>query len=420
MEKKTKLAIICSIAGICLIAAVCGIIFGTKKSSLNKEYEKNRVAVGFFNLDDAQQKAFTKIVNEICEEKNVPVDFYKLAKDEDFSKQITENKINLVLAPAGFAVQKAVDAAGKEVSIPADTTSGMFTSMRQAVIQSDGAIKAIPLIFDNLEINIEISAFKMSGMERIATWDDIEQFAQIQKRDLDYPVSFAGAENDFLINLLGALGEAFDGYEAYNRAADILKDAAAAAKKDGAVFDAATVAKKIFIDPDAPLPYSMYYLKQLVKKGYITTASKQLIHTDINSYIQQRVTKAFFTTLSVHRTYDVNAVSRFSTIYVPSKNEAGLRHFTAATTYAVPLTSNQNVEFIIEQFVEPDTQSNLSQITGLAPVLANCRTPDQQADDARYWVAATNAPLAGLSREAELTDVQMKALGDEVRGLVFY
>ncbi len=164
----------------------------------------------------------------------------------------------------------------------------------------------------------------------------------------------------------------------------------------------------------------MYYLKQLVKKGYITTASKELIHRDIGSYIQQRVTKAFFTTLSVHRTYDPMAVSRFSTIYVPSKNEAGLRHFTATTTYVVPLTTSQNVEYIIEQLVETETQTTLSQITGLAPVLANCHTPDQQADDARYWVAATNSPLAGLSHEAELTDEEIKALGKEIRTLVFY
>ena len=419
MKKNVKLAIICCVAGICVIAAVCGIIFSTKKSRTQSEFEKSKVTVGFYNLDDAQQKSFTQIVSELCEEKNIPVNFFKIEKDDDFSKQITENKINLVLAPAGFAVQKAVDSADKNVSILADTTSGMFTSMRQAVIQNDGTIKAIPLIFDNLEINIEISAFKMSGMERIATWNDIEQFAQIQKRELDYPVSFAGAESDFLIDLLGALGEAFDGYEEYNRAAEILKDAVAA-KKDGAVFDAATVANKIFIDPDAPLPYSMYYLKQLVKKGYITTASKELIHRDIGSYIQQRVTKAFFTTLSVHRTYDPMAVSRFSTIYVPSKNETGLRHFTATTTYVVPLTTSQNVEYIIEQLVETETQTTLSQITGLAPVLANCRTPDQQADDARYWVAATNAPLAGLSREAELSDAELKSLGDEVRALVFY
>ncbi|MDE7140993.1 MAG: hypothetical protein K2O09_09630, partial [Treponemataceae bacterium] len=65
---------------------------------------------------------------------------------------------------------------------------------------------------------------------------------------------------------------------------------------------------------------------------------------------------------------------------------------------------------LARQLMTADTQENLSHMTGLAPVLAQCPTPDQQADDARYWVAATNAPLAGLSREAALSDAQWQEL----------
>ena len=418
---KKKNVIIVMLVCCCLILGIAGSIFGLKHYRNKKEIDDRKINIGFYELNQSQQQIFTQIVQDICSQNELTVNFYTIEKEQDYPKEIKDKKINLILTPAGFAVQKAVDAAAKDVSIPADTTSGMFTSMRQAVIQNDGAIKAIPLIFDNLEINIEISAFKMSGLERIATWEDIEKFAQIEiaREEIDSPISFAGAEPAFLLDLLGALGEAFDGYDAYNQAAQILKDAVDA-KKTGQDFNASAVAKKIFIDPDAPLPYSMYYLKQLVKKGYITTASKQLIHTDINSYIQQRVTKAFFTSLSVHRTYDVKAVSRFSTIYFPSKSAANQRHFTATITYAVPLTTNANLSVLIEELLSAQAQETLSQQTGLAPVLANCRTPDQQADDARYWVAATNPPVAGLSREAELSDAELKSLGDEVRALVFY
>ena len=38
-------------------------------------------------------------------------------------------------------------------------------------------------------------------------------------------------------------------------------------------------------------------------------------------------------------------------------------------------------------------QEKLCAQTGFAPVLAQCKTVDRQADDARYWVAATNPPL---------------------------
>ncbi len=417
MKKNVKLAVICSAAVICVIA-IAGIIFGVKKAKSEKALKTGKIVLGFYDIDKSQEEVFTNIIEDICSQKGLALDFYKIKHDEDFEKQLADNKVNLILAPGGFAVKKAVAASKEDAVIQPQITGGLFSSMRQSIITEDDKLKALPLIFDNLEIDIEVSAFKMSGMEQIASWDDIELFAQIQKRDLDYPVSFAGAEPDFLIDLLGALGEALEGYEAYNQAVDIIK-AAVDTKKEGADFNAATLAKKIFIDPDAPLPYSLYYLKQLIKKGYITPASKQLVHTDINSYIQQRVSRVFFTNLSVHRTYDTKAVSRFSTIYLPSKNPASSRRFTAKTTYAVPLTANKNVAALIEELISTQTQEALSQQTGLAPVLANCRTPDQQADDARYWVAATKAPLAGLSREVELSQAELKALADEVRLLLF-
>ena len=53
-------------------------------------------------------------------------------------------------------------------------------------------------------------------------------------------------------------------------------------------------------------------------------------------------------------------------------------------------------------------------------ILANCRTPDQQANDARFWIAATNAPLAGLGHEAELSKEDLAKLADEIRALVFF
>lgn len=414
MKKKSIIIIVT----VCAVFAIAGSIFGLIKYHNKKEID-GRINVAFYKVPQSQEQIFTQIIKEICSQKEIPVEFYKIEDEGDFSKEIKDKKINLILAPAGFAVQKAVDMATAEASIPEEATGGMFTSMRQSVIQKDGKLKAIPLIFDNLEIDIEISAFKMSGLERIASWEDIEDFAEIEKKEIDAPISFAGAEPDFLIDLLGALGEALDGYDAYNKAAQIFKDAVEA-RKSGGEFNAATVANKIFIDPDAPLPYSMYYLKQLVKKGYISPSSKQLIHTDINSYIQQRVTKAFFTKLSVHRTYDVKALARFSSIYIPSKAAANQRHFTATATYAVPLTANAKVLSLIEELLSTQSQEALSQQTGLAPVLANCRTPDQQADDARYWVAATNAPLAGLSREAEMTDEEVEELAEEIRALLFY
>ena len=255
----------------------------------------------------------------------------------------------------------------------------------------------------------------MSGMKAIRSWKDIEEFCAIQKNKGDFPVSFAGSDTLFLLDLLGALGEAFEGEAAYNKAAEILSLQASLS-----TFDAKEVADQLFIVPDAPLAYSIYYLKKLIEKGYVTPSSQYLKHSDINSYIQQRVTNLFFTRLSVHRTYDIKAIDRYSSIYVPSAKTPENRHFTATITYAVPLNSkNKNLNSLIEYLLSSQTQGALSQMTGLAPVLANCPTPDQQADDARYWVAATSTPVAGLGHEAFLTSEQQKELQAAILNLLF-
>ncbi len=394
---------------VALIAAG-SIIFG-----ISSRKSKNSITIGFFNSTENVASSLSTLVKRYSESSNIKTDFYFFNLDSDISEQVRKNKIDLIITPAGYAVKKAIALADEECAYPSEKLSEMFSSMQQSAIIKDEKIKALPIIFDNFEIDIEKSTYYMSGMKSISTWKDIEEFSAIQKNKGNYAISFAGADTLFLLDLLGALGEAFEGEAAYNKAAEILSLQASLS-----TFDAKDVADKLFIVPDAPLAYSLYYLRKLVEKGYVTPASQYLKHSDINSYIQQRVTNLFFTKLSVHRSYDIKAIDRYSSIFVPSKTIPENRHFTANITYAVPMNSkNKNINALIEYLLSSQAQGELSEMTGLAPVLANCPTPDQQSDDARYWVAATSTPLAGLSYEAELTDTQKEALRDAILSLIF-
>lgn len=406
--KKTNLFYLLIIF-VALIAAG-SIIFG-----ISSRKSKNSITIGFYNSTENVASSLSTLVKRYSESPNIKTNFYFFNSDSDISEQVRKNKIDLIIAPAGYAVKKAIALADEECSYPKEKLSEMFSSMQQSAIIKDEKIKALPIIFDNFEIDIEKSTFYMSGMKSISTWKDIEEFSAIQKNKGNYAISFAGADTLFLLDLLGALGEAFEGEAAYNKAAEILS-----LQSSLSTFDAKDIADKLFIVPDAPLAYSLYYLRKLVEKGYVTPASQYLKHSDINSYIQQRVTNLFFTKLSVHRTYDIKAIDRYSSIFVPSKTIPENRHFTANITYAVPINSkNKNINSLIEYLLTSQVQGELSQMTGLAPVLANCPTPDQQSDDARYWVAATSTPLAGLSYEAELTDTQKEALRDAILSLIF-
>ena len=417
--KKNHKIIICIISLICVIAAITAIIFTSNKQMTLKKKQAETVVVGFYDLPDSQKNAFTEVITKLCSSNEIPVSFYNIQKESDFTTQINENKINLVLAQSGYAVKNAVEAASTEAQINPDLLSGMFSSAQNSLITTDKKIKALPVLFDNMEINIETSEFYESGLQNVATWDDIQELSVILQKKLKYPVSLAGAEPVFLLDLLGALGEAFEGEEAYESAATILQEAAETKKAQGK-FDALETVNKIFINPDAPIPYSLYFLKQLSKKGFITPSAKDLIHQDIDSLIELRQTDIFFTTLSVHRTYDEQALSRFSTIYIPSQTNLSKRHLTATATYAVPLSESKNIATVIEGLLSYENQSQISTLTGLAPVLANCSTPDQQANDARFWIAASSTPFAGLGHEAELSDSDLQSLAKEIQVLLFY
>lgn len=408
MKKKTRLILILSISAFIILAG-----FFTTFALLTSKSKKS-ITIGFYNTSESIQQSVEKTTRQFYNSTNTKITFYTFDSNSSLQTQLKKNKVDLIIAAGGYAVRNSVSLAESGIDSSKVDLSGLFSSMREASITDNQLIKAVPLIFDNFEIDIELSAFKMSGMKAIGNWKDIEEFVQIQKKANEYPVCFAGSDPVFLLDLLGALGEAFEGKEAYDKAAQILIQAS-----ESHDFDAAIIVNKLFINPEAPIPYSIYYLNKLYKQGYITPASQYLTHSDINSYLQQRVTNLFFTTLSLHRTYDVKAIERYSSIYIPSEFSPEQRHFTATTTYAVPVSKNADLADLLQKLISTETQTSLSRATGLAPVLSNCPTPDKQADDARYWIAATSTPLAGLGHEAEFSEEQLEQLLKAINSLLF-
>lgn len=410
-----KYLVISLITALVIIILILTVIFGLKKSSRKSDL----INVGFYNIGAAQEKAFTELLTEISKSENQKIYFYTFNSETAIKDQIQKNHINLILAADGYALENSLPFVKNDVDIPYTFTSGMYSSMREAVVTSDGKIKALPLLFDNLEIDINISEFKMSGLERIATWKDIEQLARKIHTEEYAPISFAGADSVFLLDFIGAMGEALEGVDAYNKTAEILKKSVSNGVESDS-FDAEELYNQLFIVPDAPLPYTFYYLKQLVEKGLISKASREFVQQDINSMANYRKTDIFITTLSAHRTFEGRSLSAFSSIYVPSNRTPDQRAFTATTTYAVPLVSNEKTSFIVEKLIAPEVQESLCRTTGLAPVLSNSRVPDKQSDDARYWIASTTKPLAGLGHEASFTSAQLKQLSSVILDKLFF
>ena len=167
-----------------------------------------------------------------------------------------------------------------------------------------------------------------------------------------------------------------------------------------------------------PLYDALQFLRTWVQERLIAADSFNMDKQTVGAFMQNNLASVVIMSLADHRSINHDAIEPFVSVYFPSELSADRRHFIAPVFYAVPFSKNAKGMALIAKLISPESQESLSYATGLAPVLARCRTPDKQADDARYWIAATNEPLPGLSRETTLSDEQLQSLGIALSALI--
>lgn len=392
---------------ISLLSAVFFIIVLFSFTSCQKNNDK--LTIGFFSNSKVIETNVQDLIEKIGAEKNIKITCIEISESENLETQIKKNKIDAIITPAGTTLNQTLENSDKNASVPFELTAEMFTTMRESTITKNNQAVALPLLLNHLEIDIDTQSFMDSEMKNINSWEDIDAYCDLQKLKVENPVTFAASNSIFVLDLLGALTESFSGIESYKNAVKILNDD----KNVGQNFNAKELANKLATSNKAPLINATNYLRKLNQNEYLHQSYKDFTNYDVSVLAQDRRARVIFTTLADHRQYEPDGIARFSTIYMPS-TIAGERHFTANVTYIVPVKNNQLLVTVLQDLLNSDYQSELSRRTGLAPVLANCRTPDKQASDVRYWVSATSTPLAGLGHETKLTSAQLEKLLAEI------
>lgn len=392
------------ISGICavLILALCFIIFLCPKSS---------TSVAFYGIEENSKNAIQTCIEEWAKENKIKVTFFSLEDSKALKKQpLALKKADLLFTTSGAGVKYAKDSSSKKAGFAPQLLNEMTTSMKATAFLNDegSLVKALPVLAGNFELSIYLSAFKNSGMSSLATWSDFETFLKKQKRTLESPLIFAGADSTTFLDLLGALTEAFDGINEYKKAAEFLNSFAKGKLKT------TELAEELCSSYNSPLYTSAKQLSEWYKNGFLGRDCFNLTQKDIRAFMNARLSSAVFMSLSNHRAVDSNTIRAFSSIYLPSETEPGSRAFTAPVIYAVPMEKSSKLTQLAGFLASVQGQEKLSRSSGLAPVFSHCKTPDRQADDVRYWLAATNAPLAGLSREADLSKKQKDEIAKEL------
>jgi hypothetical protein len=378
----------------------------------------HRPTAAFYGISESNQEKIAKVLQSTASKKKgrfLPFNIVTLDTSVSLENALKKQKADIVFVNRGknsdFAAARAVK---KHTTFDIELLRGMTTSVRKTAFVSDEKVAAVPLLLDNYELDVHTEKFNSSNIKVLNTLDDLEKLAWITKSSTPSPIIFPGGDNDFLINIFGALVEAVSGKSACIEGKEKLEKLIDSGKAN---YNSYTeTLKELFADGNA---YSETFklLRNWSQKEILTKNVYQINVRDMKIFMQSEIVTAAFQSLSEHRTFERPVIAKYTSVYIPAETETSVRFFTSPVILGISLSKDKIARAAIEK-LSNEFQSQLSFATGLAPVQANCSVPDVQADDVRYWVAASDEPLPALADWIFTTKGQKNAFAEALRNLL--
>lgn len=286
--------------------------------------------------------------------------------------------------------------------------SGTASTIQKTVPVSEknkNQIFYLPFLYDMYLIDVNYEYFKKTGFPFLNTWDDLVSIAKKEADFVNTPVVFPVKDDREFLNIFGQFIEAFFGFEEYESFLSSLynafkKDIKTAEFEKKSNMQKTTFNKTIsFIEKfvDSPVFNKIAVtFGEMQNKGILADDVTNFSKEDSLFFAENKLCGFYLTSLSNHRLIPRNLLNDYKSIYFPNTGNYQERKFCADEYAVAKIKSNKSSKQIIEA-ISSTYQTVLSTQTGLAPVQKNCKTPDQQSDDVRYYLAASAGPVLPLS-----------------------
>ena len=350
--------------------------------------------VAFYNIQQTTKSA-------ILAQLDPKYSYIELDSSIPFSAQTQKlSECSLVFAQLDYDIIDLAKNSNVIQMLPKNLLSGMPYSVADSVTIKNGGAMYVPLLTDFYQIDINTASFENwlnsynGEKEGIEYWSDFAQYIGKQKNEYSVPLIFSGKDNKRFLGVVGMLAEAAIGPDEYNT---LCKNLYRAFKNDYPTGEFNNLMQVLDTEfsTDGRLHKPMMLLYSFMKDGILTKDSLRLIPQDVDFYLENKISASAFLTLSDHRQIDRKFANNLSSIYCPTNIADSKRKFSAPMVCVFALEDSDELKNEIKKFAT-DAQYELSAKSGLAPVQKNCPVPDHQADDVRYWIAASvgaNCPL---------------------------
>ena len=148
---------------------------------------------------------------------------------------------------------------------------------------------------------------------------------------------------------------------------------------------------------------------------------------DFLDVVRQYKTGIIFMPLSEHRKLSNHIATTLTSLpiftnktnfYYPSMRPLNTRSAIIDSVSMISMSSKKNAKDSVNFLLKEEAQETLAFKTGLAPFLANCKIPDMQSDDFRFWIAATSTPSVSLGHAAFDNDSKKEEFAAEIRNWI--
>ena len=373
----------------------------------------------FYGISERNQKQIVSVLQTTHTRKNknsFPFEIISLDSSISLERALKKSKkADLLFIEGGLNKDYAEKLSErKSGGISVSLLNGMTSSIKQLVEEKKQKIYSVPLLIDNYELDVNLEKFYSSNIKQLNVLSDLEKLAKVTKSSTPSPIVFAGADDERLINFFGALIEAVSGSETLNSAKIKISNKIAEGK----------VSQNDFYDlltgltgSKGELNDTFKILKNWQNQGLLPKNITSITTKDITAFLQADLSTAAFMTLSDHREIERDIISNYSSVYYPAVQQNIPRSFTSPVIFAVPLSKDKVSQKAVYKLSD-ELQTKLSAATGLAPVQANCPVPDVQADNVRYWVAASGTPVTPLAQSLFVSKQQQNSFAEALRSLL--
>lgn len=361
MAKKNKkiLLIVTIICGLCGVAA--GVM--ATVSSVKQKMNEKTVRIAFYGLSEE----YVEILKD-----RIPVE-EKITLKCDI---LSEGKVDLATIKGKYdmlftwrgEITDMLEASAEEIS------SKILETMPSSIRNK----KCVPILLDHCELAYSNAVIDETTGNVPTSFSGFLSYLNQAKSHVFSPFFCAGADDRVLAALIGCLVEANGGVTAYNNLIQELKD--------GTSFD--VLLDKKLCSADFTLRSILDMLKSWPAEGITHPSWFNGQQSDLVYFAHDDQVGVFLTFLKDHRNISYETIRKFESFVMPPVSSTTEYGIIAPAISCMLLSKNSNSKRYLAEFFTEDAQTELSNLTMLAPVHSHAQAYDKQADDVRYWAAS--------------------------------